>query len=503
MKRPPACSEQRPVGDGLVPSRCPGTGTSVAGDHKGRPYDQWLGGLFHRSVRLIACTAAIGIASAALAEAIELSPGTSRVLEFDRDIGAAFVADPAVADVNVLDKRKLFVLGVAAGITSVKVHDPAGELLGAYAVRINVQSDYAERVVARMVGGDGGVEVDSVGSALFVTGTVKSPSQAEQLLRGIEAVTNAPVVDALTLQTPAQINLDVLISEVSRNVTQELGIDWSLDMNPFTHPLRTWITGAGTRLGTGALQLANIYEQSVGFGDPLTGETRFTNEVNELGVEMPVPRAADGGIVLSHSEIINRGEHRVTGFLEVLAQNGLIVVHARPTLTAVSGEPAEFFSGLEIPVPTISQQGVVGTEYRQTGVGLTFTPTMLDAGQISLAVDARIREVAAGGATIAGAVVPNINERSASTTVELGHGESIAIAGLYRRNTTATESGIPMLKDIPLWGALFRSTRDTEHAVELIIVVTARVVGAIPAPALASRSDPGASARQLANEFYY
>ena len=458
----------------------------------------------HGALRL-ACAAAIGIASAQVAvgnETIELTPGTSRVLEFDRDVGAAFVADPAVADVNVLDKRKLFVLGVAAGITSIKVHDSAGELLGAYAVRINVQSDYAERVVARMVGGDSGVEVDSVGSALFVSGTVKSPSQAEQLLRGISAVTNAPVVDALTLQTPAQINLDVLISEVSRNVTQELGIDWSLDMNPFAHPLRTWITGAGTRLGTGALQLANIYEQSVGFGDPVTGETRFTNQVTELGVES-LPRAADGGIVLSHSEIINRGEHRVTGFLEALAQNGLIVVHARPTLTSVSGEPANFFSGLEIPVPTISQQGVVGTEYRQTGVGLTFTPTMLDAGQISLAVNAEIREVAAGGATIAGAVVPNINERSASTTVELGHGESIAIAGLYRRNTTATTSGIPTLKDIPLWGALFRSTRDTEHAVELIIVVTARVVGAVPAPIVASRSDPGASARQFANEFYY
>ena len=459
---------------------------------------------FH-GVRRFACAAAIILASVQVAvanETIELTPGTSRILEFERDVGAAFVADPAVADVNVLDNRKLFVLGVAAGITSLKVHDSAGELLGAYAVRINVQSDYAERVVARMVGGDSGVEVDSVGSALFVSGTVKSPSQAEQLLRGISAVTDAPVVDALTLQTPAQINLDVLISEVSRNVTQELGIDWSLDMNPFAHPLRTWITGAGTRLGTGALQLANIYEQSVGFGDPLTGETRFTNQVTELGVES-LPRAADGGIVLSHSEIINRGEHRVTGFLEALAQNGLIVVHARPTLTSVSGEPANFFSGLEIPVPTISQQGVVGTEYRQTGVGLTFTPTMLDAGQISLAVNAEIREVAAGGATIAGAVVPNINERSASTTVELGHGESIAIAGLYRRNTTATTSGIPMLKDIPLWGALFRSNRDTEHAVELIIVVTARVVGAVPAPIVASRSDPGASARQFANEFYY
>ena len=218
---------------------------------------------------------------------------------------------------------------------------------------------------------------------------------------------------------------------------------------------------------------------------------------------MPAARPADGGIVLSHSEIVNRGEHRVTGFLEALAQNGLVVVHARPTLTAVSGEPADFFSGLQIPVPTVSNQGVVGTEYQQTGVGLTFTPTMLDSDQISLSVDARIREVAAGGATIAGAMVPNINERSASTTVELGDGDSIAIAGLYRRNTTVSESGIPMLKDLPLWGALFRSSRETDRSAELIIVVTARIVAAVPDFAVAARPDAAGSARQLANEFYY
>lgn len=436
---------------------------------------------------------------------VELSPGTSTVLEFDNDVAAVSVTDPGIADVNVLDNRNIFVMGVAPGITSLKVHDAAGGLLGAYAVRVNVQSNHAEVVVARMVGKDGDVEVDPVGAALFVSGTVQSPSQAEQLLRGIRAVSNAPVVDALTLKTPVQVNLDVLISEVSRNVTQELGIDWSLDMNPFAHPLRTWVTGAGTRLGTGALEIAQIYDQVVEFFDPATGETLFSTEVDELGVRnaLGASRPAQGGIVLSHAEIINRGEHRATAFLEALAENGLVVVHARPTLTTVSGEPAEFYSGLEIPVPTIGDRGIVGTEYRQTGVNLTFTPTVLDGDQISLTVHPRIREVAAGGATIAGTVVPNINERSASTTVELGDGESIAIAGLYRRNTTVSESGIPMLKDIPLWGALFRSNRETDRSVELIIVVTARMVAPLPNLIAASRPDAASTARQLANEFYY
>ena len=349
---------------------------------------------------------------------------------------------------------------------------------------------------------EGGVAVDAVGGALFVSGTVTSPSRAEQLLRGIRAVSEAPVVDALDLRSPAQVNLEVLISEVSRNVTNELGIDWSLDVNPFAEPWRTLFTGAGPRVASGALRLAQIYEQTVSWKDPDTGETAYSIETDELGVEFPV-RDPLGGIVLSHTEVVNQGRHRVTAFIETLAQNGLGVVHARPTLTTVSGAPAEFFSGLEVPVPTISERGVVATVYRETGVSLKFTPVVLDDDHISLTVQPRIRELASGGATIAGTVVPNINERSASTTVELGNGESIAIAGLYRRRTTSSDGGVPVLKDIPLWGSLFRNSQETDRSVELIIVVTPRIVAAVPQTARASRAVPSAAARQLDNEFYF
>ena len=164
-----------------------------------------------------------------------------------------------------------------------------------------------------------------------------------------------------------------------------------------------------------------------------------------------------------------------------------------------------FNSGLEIPIPTASQFGVVATEYLETGVNLRFTPIVLDNKQISLTVEPRIREVTAGGATIAGTEVPNINQRSASTTVELGDGQSIAIAGLYRNSTTSTRTGFPLLKDIPIWGALFRTTRETERSVELIIVVTAHIVAPLNT-ALAARTeltDPGSSAQRLGNEFYF
>ncbi len=440
-------------------------------------------------------------------EVLDLAPGVSATIVLEQVIGTAFVADPATADVNVLDERTLFVLGQAPGITTLRIHGTEGDLLAHYAVRVQLQTGYAGMVVERVAGKESDIEVVPVGDALFVSGEAKNPAQAERLLRGIRAVSGeAPVIDALTLRNPAQVNLDVLISEVSRSVTRELGIDWSLDINPFLHPLRTWATGTGLRLGTGSTQLANIYDQVVTFAGGATpnepGDApTATNQISEVGIFEPV-RSADGGVVLAQRREINSGKYRATAFLEALAENGLAVMHARPTLTTVSGQPAEFFSGLEIPVPTISE-GIVGTEYRETGVSLAFTPTVLSDSQISLSVEPRIREIAAGGASIAGTIVPNINERSASTTVELGDGESIAIAGLYRRSSGTSEAGIPLLKDIPVWGTLFRTERDTDRSVELVIVVTPRIVAAVSEPATASASTPAESSPLVREQFQF
>lgn len=451
------------------------------------------------------CANAVAAPAVEPAEEIRLALGEATKLEFDEEIGNIIVADPGTADVEVLDGRNVFVLGLSPNITSLKVYGKENRLLGAYAVRVHAQSLHAETVVAHIAGEDSDVRVNSVGDALFVTGRAASPAQAERLLRSIRAVSgDTPVVDALSLKTPAQVNLEVVISEVSRNVTQELGINWSADINPFMSPLRTLVSGL--RLATGPLDVAPSYSQNLRFvqvrDDGTTEDS--TLETNELGVTLPM-RGGDGRVVLAHYDTINSGKYRATTFLEALAQNGLAIVHARPNLTTVSGEPAVFNSGLEIPIPTASQFGVVATEYLETGVNLRFTPIVLDNKQISLTVEPRIREVTAGGATIAGTEVPNINQRSASTTVELGDGQSIAIAGLYRNSTTSTRTGFPLLKDIPIWGALFRTTRETERSVELIIVVTAHIVAPLNT-ALAARTeltDPGSSAQRLGNEFYF
>ena len=455
-------------------------------------------------------------------ESIFLLPGRSVTLSFENDIGTALIVDPDTADVEVLDIRNLAVLGYSPGITRLDVYDTNSALLGTYQVEVRTQqSEDAQAVVSRIVGEDADIRVDSIGDTLFVAGEAKSPSQAELVMRAVRSVAGeTQVVDAVSLDSPVQVNLEAVISEVSRNVTRELGIDWSLDINPFAHPLRTMVSGV--RLGTGALQIADVYSQTLSFAPLLpenlpSGIGRLVEEATENAVQAELQtqepgvvrgtRGGDGGIVLAHYKDIHGAKYRASAFLEALAENGLAVVLARPNITAVSGQPAEFFSGVEIPVPTVAEGGTVGTEYRQTGVSLTFTPTVLDNDQISLTVQPRIREIASGGANIFGAFVPNINERSAATTVELGDGESIAIAGLYRRSTGSSTAGIPLLKDIPIWGGLFRNTRDTDRSVELIIVVTPRIVAAVGAQETAALGGVARSladgTQQLGNEFYY
>ena len=215
---------------------------------------------------VIACCFGLTVPAApAENETVLLLPGRSVTLSFENDIGTALIVDPDTADVEVLDIRNIAVLGYAPGITRLDVYDTSNALLGTYQVEVRTQqSEDAQAVVSRIVGEDADIRVDSIGDTLFVAGEAKSPSQAELVMRAVRTVAGeTQVVDAVSLDSPVQVNLEAVISEVSRNVTRELGIDWSLDINPFAHPLRTMVSGV--RLGTGALQIADVYSQALSF----------------------------------------------------------------------------------------------------------------------------------------------------------------------------------------------------------------------------------------------
>lgn len=406
----------------------------------------------------------------------DLAPGDSRQLRFEQDVGLVIVTDPEVADITVEGVREinLFAKGIGAAKLTVRATD--GTALLEADILVDATPDPVAAVIRDIAGPETGIRVVPRGETLFVSGRAASPAEAARVLRAVRAVAgdDVEVVDDLVLDRPPQINLEVLISEVSRNVSNSLGVDWTIARRH----ARTPVTVA---FANGALVSQALLE-----GDAAAA-------------------VAQDAVVLSAERTFRWGNStiEVDAFLEALAANGLGVVHAKPNLTAVSGETATFFAGLEIPVPTVSGTGNVTTEFRETGVSLNFTPVVLDENTISLRVEPTIREIVAGVTIIAGAAIPNINERSVSTTVELADGESMAIAGMYRRNRNRTESGIPMLKDIPLWGALFRDLTIDDDTIELIVVVTPRIVSALPATAAGLAQAPGGGVRRLDEVYYY
>ena len=188
--------------------------------------------------------------------------------------------------------------------------------------------------------------------------------------------------------------------------------------------------------------------------------------------------------------------------IDALATAGLANVLARPNLTAVSGESASFFSGGERPLPTgyDSKTETILFEYKKVGVLLDFVPTVVDPGRILLTVRPEVSEPDASQPLAIGPVLlPVINVRRAETTVEVGDGESIVIAGLFSNRSSTTESGLPGLKDVPLLGLLFGTTSVRSNELELIVIVTARLVQAYETP-----GDTSAPAATLqANGYHY
>jgi pilus assembly protein CpaC len=163
--------------------------------------------------------------------------------------------------------------------------------------------------------------------------------------------------------------------------------------------------------------------------------------------------------------------------LDLAQTDGLVTILAEPNLTALSGETASFLAGGEFPIPVSQSLGAVTIEYKQYGVGLAFTPVVLEDGRISMRVRPEVSELSdAGSVTLNNFKVPALTTRRAETTVELGSGQSIMIAGLLRNNATNSVNKAPFLGDLPILGALFRSTQWQRQETELVIIVTPYLV---------------------------
>lgn len=422
----------------------------------------------------VAGTAPVNAAAPAPIAAASVVTGTSgRDISVEINRGAliklpvaadtVFVANPDIADIQVKSPRLLYLYGKRAGETVIYAVDGDDNVLLNSRVKITHNLG-AFRTAIRSAAPDAGLDVSTVGDALVITGDINSPAQAENVRR--IAARFAPgegaVVNQMRVLQPNQINLRVRIAEVSRDTLKQFGINWD----------------AAFKMGGFIFGLAS--------GNPVTAGDFVIGGLDKV---FNVRNNGTNSIVGSY----NKGNFDINGLIDALANENLITVLAEPNLTAMSGETANFLAGGEFPVPVAqsgSAAGAITVEFKKFGVGLAFTPTVLENGRVNLKVRPEVSQLSSvGGVQVSNYTVPALTTRRAETTVELSSGQSFAIAGLLQNNSTQDASKVPFLGDVPILGALFKSDRYKRNETELVIVVTPYLVRPVSANAIALPTD--------------
>lgn len=401
-----------------------------------------------------------GTADEEAAALFSIPVSQSRLFRLDAPVASVVVANPEIADVQLVSSGALFVLGKAVGRTSVAALDADSDLIAEWTIATVIDVEPVRAALGE-VDALADVAVRQLNRGVELSGTVASVADADLALRLTTTALpeEIPVENRIRVSGAQQINLEVQIAEVQRSVSETLGINWEVVPNLDGASL------AGFRVG----RL---------FFDPALGG--FLSQDLQSGRA----NAAFGGGTA--------GRTTVRGLIDALATAGLATVLARPNVTAISGETASFFSGGEYPLPAGFEDGAIIFEYKKYGVLLDFVPTIVDSGRIVLTVRPEVSERSeTDSLTVTGIDIPVINVRRAETTVEVGDGESIVIAGLYRDQSEAVEAGVPVLKDIPLLNLLFGTRTVRSNATELIVVVTARLTAAAVGSGPANRQAPG------------
>jgi len=360
--------------------------------------------------------------------ALSLASGTSAVLVSDIAFNRVSMADPAVAEAVVVSPTEVLINGRSLGTTTFVVWDTVGTR-HIYGVEVTADAPALERSLTTLFP-DEDIAVSARGNTLILSGRVSSAFVARRALELADA-SGALVVDNLQTPAPSQILLHVRFAEVSRSALESLGNQ--------------------------VIDVLNPHEASA------DGDWRGMTD-------------SDGTVELS---LINSTSH-LRAVIKALNETGDFKSLAEPTLLALDGEEASFLAGGEFPFPTVqgaNQSNAVSIEWREFGVRLNFTPTVTNFGNIRLDIAPEVSALDfAGGLSISGFEMPTILSRRAETQVELREGQSLAIAGLMDRSIQESIRKLPLLGDIPILGALFRTKDERQQITELLVIVTPQIV---------------------------
>ncbi|HEY6868208.1 MAG TPA: type II and III secretion system protein family protein, partial [Novosphingobium sp.] len=392
-----------------------------------------------------------------------------------------FVADDKIADVQIKSTNQLYVMGKSAGVTTIYASDSGGAVIWSATVRVGSNIDSVDQML-HVAMPDAKIAVSTFGAdTVLLTGTIAAPEDAAEAQRLVQAfmgkTTN--VVSRLKMATPLQVNLQVRIAEVSRSLVKSLNTNLTtVDMtNGFQFGI-----GQGRSLGTYNIQQNPATPAPLGMGNSVTAT--YPNPLDPANpIKVTGSNVTSAGA--SMTSLVGATKLfgvNILGALDAGETVGLVTTLAQPNLTAVSGETADFLAGGEFPVPQSQGLGTTTVEYKRYGVSLSYTPTVMANGRISLRVRPEVSELSTQGAiTLNGFTVPALTTRRAETTIELGSGQSFMIGGLLRTTSSNTVTKLPGVGDVPILGALFRSTGFQRGETELVIVVTPYLVQPVDA----------------------
>jgi pilus assembly protein CpaC len=389
---------------------------------------------------------------------------------------AGVAADaPSVADMEVLllSPTDLFIRGKKAGATNVILQDAKGVC---YLRDIIVSIDPAtlQAKLAELMPDESAIRVKSAENAIVLTGKVSDAAMLDEALRLATAYGDGKrVVNLLRVTAPQQVMLEVKIAEVSKTLLDKFGIDFA-------------------RMFTSADGLTSKVITGIFGGAPgLLG--KFSQNFAGGIVDGSAAAAVGSASAAARSALATSGRSSTLFGIDAQKKDGLVRILAEPNIMAISGQAASFLSGGKIFIPVAqTREGGASTitlEEKEFGVGLKFSPTVLDGTRVNLKLVSEVSELSQTGSpftTVGGvtSVLPSIATRRIDTTVQLNDGQSFAVAGLIRNNVTETLSRFPGLGEIPILGTLFRSTEFQKDQTELIFIVTPRLVKPVAALAL-------------------
>lgn len=378
----------------------------------------------------------LGVAAPASAESIRILTGDysgtlevpmnrAVVIEAAEPFAEVSIANPNIADISTLSDRTIYVLGKTPGRTTLTLLAADGRLLTNAEVQVIPDvGEFKERLRQILPGEP--IEVRTANDGIVLSGTVSSIVSLDRALELAERYAPGRVSNLLGVGGVQQVMLKVRFAEMSRNVSKQISTGLSL---------------SATNDG-----------DSFSFGAPNLG----------------APSA--GGQITAALTI---GSTSLNALLDTLESRGLVRFLAEPNLVARTGQEAEFLAGGEFAIPTVTLDGATQVEFKPFGIQMIFTPHVLGDGLINLELGASVSSldfsIAVGG-------VPGLSTRATTTTVELRDGQSFAIAGLLLDDFTDSSDGVPMLRDVPLLGPLFRSSAYNRNQTELVIIVTAHLV---------------------------